>query len=59
MEIIDVLVMSQFERYSSFPTGFIVVPLTALGMICDGSKLSSCSPKLRKAAFPATEMSVW
>ena len=33
------------------------MPLTALGMICDGSKLSSCSPKLRKAAFPGTEMS--
>ena len=41
----------------SFPIGYILVLFTALGMIWDGSRLSSCSPKWCRAAFPATDIS--
>ena len=37
---------------------YILIPFIALSMILDDSRLSSCSPKEHRAAFPATDMSV-
>ena len=41
----------------SFPIGCILVLFTALGMIWDGSRLSSCSPRQLRATLHATDIS--
>ena len=40
-----------------FPTGFMQVPLTALGLISDGAKLSKWYLKMSTIIYPAADIS--
>ena len=42
----------------SFPTGCMTDPLTALGVMVEGSRLSGCSERIRNSDVPATDTSV-
>ena len=51
------LVVPSWNVTGSFPMGLIFVPLTALGMILEGRRLSTCSPSSLSACVPAADMS--
>ena len=42
---------------SIFPSGFMQAPLTAVGLISDGVRLSTWSPRTPVSAWPAANMS--
>ena len=41
----------------NFPMGVIHEPFTALGLMCDGSRLSMCCPRSFKVSCPVADMS--
>ena len=41
----------------NLPTWYILIPLTARGITCDGRKLCSCSPSWLRMALSSAEIS--
>ena len=46
-----------WNKTAILPIGRILVPFAALGMISEGKRLSTCTPRWLRISFPAAEIS--